>query len=152
LIIAGPDEQMTKRRLHAMIEKSGIEGVELREGLFGDDKWQLICDSDLFVLPSRTENFGIVVGEALVCNVPVVMTDVGPWKAEMENYFGAGASNLPIQFVETSASGIADGLSKVMALDDETRAEMGRNGQAWIRKAFQWKRVAECMVEAYAKI
>jgi len=149
LIIAGPDEQNTKQRLQTMIEKSGIEGVELNDGVFDDAKWQLICDSDLFVLPSRTENFGIVVGEALVCSVPVVMTDVGPWKTEMATYFGAETSNVPIQFIETSVSGIVEGLSKMMALEDETRTAMGRNGQAWIHKEFQWERVVERMIEAY---
>ena len=150
LTIAGPDVQLTKRRLQTMIETLRIDGVELKDGTFGSDKWQLVCTSDLFVLPSRSENFGIVVGEALACGVPVVMTDVGPWKTEMEKCFGRGVSNAPIQFVETSAPGIADGLSKMMTLDDETRAEMGRNGQAWIRKEFQWKRVAERMIEVYA--
>jgi glycosyltransferase involved in cell wall biosynthesis len=45
----------------------------------GEEKWALMQRADIFVLPSRSENFGIVVGEALSCGVPVVTTAVGPW-------------------------------------------------------------------------
>jgi len=150
LVIAGPDVQGEKNKLCKLGERFALKNYEMREGVYGEQKWELLKNADVFVLPSRSENFSNVVGEALGCGVPVVMTDVGPWKTEIEKYFGRGVSNVPIQFVATSAPGIADGLSKMMALDDETRAEIGRNGQAWIHKEFQWERVAERMIEVYA--
>ena len=150
LIIAGPDEQGVKKQLLALCDRLNVTNCELRDGVFDEQKWDLLKRADLFVLPSKSENFGNVVGEALACGRPVVMTDVGPWKAEMKKYFGANASDAPIQFVEAGVPGLADGLSKAMALTDETRAGMGRHGRAWIRKEFRWERVAERMVEAYA--
>ncbi|MCL1921205.1 MAG: glycosyltransferase, partial [Kiritimatiellaeota bacterium] len=146
LVIAGPDEQGMKNKLSELCEKLNLTNIEICDGVYGGEKLDLLRSADIFVLPSRSENFGNVVGEALACRTPVVMTDVGVWKAEAERCFGAGA---PIHFVETSASGIADGLAKVMALDDATRTEMGRNGRTWISKEFQWERVAERMIEAY---
>lgn len=168
LVIVGPDQHGTRNELSRLAQTLGLKVEEKLPSAIGcagwetcdadvifigvvqgDEKWSLLTSADVFVLPSRTENFGIVVGEALACGVPVVMTDVGPWKTEMERYFDAGES-VPIQFEETSVSGIAEGLSKIMALDDKARTEMGRNGCAWVRREFQWKRVAERMIEAYA--
>ena len=149
LVIAGPDEQGVKNKLIELREKFTLKNCEFCDGVYDGRKWDLLRNAELFVFPSRSENFGIVAGEALACGTPVVMTDVGPWKAEMEGYFGAGMPNVPIQFVETGVSGIAEGLSRVMALGDGVRAEMGRNGQSWVRSEFQWERVAIRMIEAY---
>lgn len=38
---------------------------------------EMMRDSDLFVLPSRTETFGVVLAEALVSGLPIVSTTVG---------------------------------------------------------------------------
>ncbi|MEI7948332.1 MAG: glycosyltransferase, partial [bacterium] len=93
LVIAGPDEQGTKEKLQAESEKLKLKwcecaGMAVCDGdadvvflgaVRGEAKWSLMQNANIFVLPSRSENFGMVVGEALSCNVPVVTTAVGPW-------------------------------------------------------------------------
>jgi nucleoside-diphosphate-sugar epimerase len=93
LVIAGPDEQGTKEKLKRISEKlklkwcecAGMDGYEgdadvvILGAVHGEGKWALMQRADIFVLPSRSENFGMVVGEALSCGVPVVTTAVGPW-------------------------------------------------------------------------
>ena len=183
LVIAGPDEQGTLGKLKAESEKLKLTGCECAgldacEGdadvvflgaVQGEAKWDLMQCADIFVLPSRSENFGMVVGEALSCGVPVVTTAVGPWESESEKLkvkneksgeekqLAVGSSRrgerslarAGLIVVETSVARIAAGLRQMMALSDAERKEMGRNGCEWVKQAFSWESVAKKMVEAY---
>jgi glycosyltransferase involved in cell wall biosynthesis len=172
LVIAGPDEQGTKEKLKALSEKLNLTTAETRDvasaedadvvflgPVYGDEKWALMHRAEIFVLPSRSENFGMVVGEALSCGVPAVTTAVGPWgKGERSLARADGRGDgLPLArtglfVVETSVEGIAEGLRRMMALSDAERKEMGRQGCEWVRREFSWESVARQMVEAYEEV
>lgn len=151
LLIVGPDEQGTKNTLLKQAEALGIENHVAFMGLMqGNEKWDVLRQADVFVLPSRSENFGIVVGEALACGIPVVVTDVGPWKKMAEAHPWQG--RLPIAFVKTTPTAIADGLLQMMALDDEERKQCGLEGKTWVGEQFGWKTVAEKMLAVYGSL
>ncbi len=76
LVIAGPDEDGSLKRLQSLAESLGLGEKTLFTGaLYGRDKLSAFVDADLFVLPSRNENFGNVVAESIASGTPVVITD-----------------------------------------------------------------------------
>jgi len=166
LVIAGPDEQGTKETLKVISEKLKIRVAETSDlerardadvvfmgAVHGDEKEALMRRADLFVLPSRSENFGMVVGEALSCGVPVVTTAVGPWGEGMGETTCRGvreSAERGLLVVETSVEGLVAGLRRMMALSAPERTALGRNGRAWVQREFGWETVAKRMVSVYA--
>ena len=65
-------------RLRAMetCEKLGIENKVKFLGK-SNQVYQILCYSDLFVLPSASESFGLAALEAMMMRVPVISTNVG---------------------------------------------------------------------------
>ncbi|WP_147067938.1 glycosyltransferase family 4 protein [Terrabacter aerolatus] len=65
-------------RLRRQLSRAGLGGrVQLVGPLRGDDLERAYAASDLLVLPSRVETFGMVVTEALAHGLPVVASAVG---------------------------------------------------------------------------
>jgi len=76
LVFAGPDEDGMKEQLRRMAEELKIaDKVRIRDGLFGQEKWNAFRDADVFVLPSQNENFGNTACEAIVAGTPVIVTE-----------------------------------------------------------------------------
>ncbi len=87
----------------------------------------------LFVLPSFSENFGVVVAEALSYGIPVIATRGTPW-ADLES-FGCG------WWVEPGVPFLTEALRAATALGDEERAAMGERGLAYVQR-YNWDAIA----------
>jgi len=77
LVIAGPEgEPGYRATLERRASDTGIESRVIFTGaLYDDDKSALMIDADIFVLPSRYENFANSAAEAIAFGVPVIITD-----------------------------------------------------------------------------
>jgi glycosyltransferase involved in cell wall biosynthesis len=78
--------------------------------------------SDLFVLPSRYEGYGVVYAEALAHGLPVIACDVGP----VPELVGEGAALLVPPGDVEALSGTLDLLLKDAALRDRMSAAARR--------------------------
>jgi glycosyltransferase involved in cell wall biosynthesis len=87
LVIAGPDQLGLKKELVLLAEQLGISDRITWTGMVkGKLKWGAFAVSEVFVLPSHQENFGIVVAEALATGLPVIVSDkVNIWR-EIDSY------------------------------------------------------------------
>jgi glycosyltransferase involved in cell wall biosynthesis len=81
-VIAGPDQTGWQKDLEALAARLGIaDRITWTGGLAGTLKWGAFSASEVFVIPSHQENFGIVVAEAMACSLPVLMSNkVNIWR------------------------------------------------------------------------
>jgi len=80
LRLAGPDENGHLGEVLRQVKDRGVEGsVQYLGEVDGRRKAQLFHEASLFILPSCSENFGVVVGKTLSFGVPVITTRGTPW-------------------------------------------------------------------------
>ena len=145
LVLAGPDEGGFQSELMARIRKHGIEDAVTFTGALDErQKWDLYRQADLSVLPSFTENFGLVVLESLACGVPVIATRGTPWQVLETERCG--------WWVDVGADALARALREAMALTDDDRQAMGRRGRALVASRFAWDRIAGDLAAVYEGI
>ena len=76
LLLIGNGPQ--RKALEGLSRSLGIaDRVHFLGTVFGDKKYQYLLNSDIFVLPSVYEPFGMVLLEAMQCGLPIVATNVG---------------------------------------------------------------------------
>jgi glycosyltransferase involved in cell wall biosynthesis len=82
LVIAGPDEDGSKRELQALADSVLHPSQVCWTGMLeGDVKWGAYLHSELFCLPSHSENFGLVIAESLALSTPVLISNkVNIWR------------------------------------------------------------------------
>jgi glycosyltransferase involved in cell wall biosynthesis len=145
IVVAGPDESDHKQEVVAAINAAGLQDCFEFIGSVDDDaKWQWFFNSDLFVLPSFSENFGIVVAEALACGVPVITTTGTPWQELHSHRCG--------WWVEVGVEPLAEALRSAISISDQERAEMGRRGRQLIESGYSWEKIGRDMADVYAWI
>ena len=89
-IISGGDEDGYKSHLLTIIENLNLCNHVYFTGLLNrEESKQILVDSDIFLLPSYSENFGISIVEAMLCGLPVIISNnVGIAKPIKENNSG----------------------------------------------------------------
>lgn len=143
LVIAGPDERNYAREVAAAINAGAAGGSTIFTGpLYDDDRERAYRAADVFVLPTRSENFGMVVGEALARGVPVITTHGAPWSGLQSEHCG--------WWVEPTRRGIGNALSCALALPPKELRALGQRGRAWMARDFGWDRIAGQMHDLYA--
>lgn len=141
LRIAGGDEGDFLSEVVAEAERLGIGStVEFLGELEGEAKRHAFESADLFVLPTFSENFGLVVAEALAYGVPVITTRGAPWAVLATE--GCG------WWIDVGVVPLVGALHEAMELDDEVRRSIGRRGRDYIRQ-FSWDRIACQMADVY---
>lgn len=135
LSIAGPGDAATVADLRCVADRLGIgDVVDIGGSVPFDRRGEHYATLDLFILPSRSEAFALVVGEALACGVPALVTDAAPWGGVAPA--GCGWS------VRPTVSDLARAISRATSLDRDTLRAMGQRGHAWVRSEYSWSHVA----------
>ena len=144
VIIAGEGDGGYVDGLKGQVAAAGLGGVvSFVGGVYGGDKWTLLREADVLVLPTSSENFGIVVAEALACGTPVITTKGAPWR-DLEEW-GCG------WWIERSVDCLVKALKGFLALAESGRERMGRNGRRLVEAKYSSRQMAENMYRVYER-
>lgn len=98
--------------------------------------------AELFLLPSHSENFGLVVAEALAAHVPAIVTDTTPWTALATHEAGACVA----------WENYATALRSALAESPDVLAACGGRGRAWVAQEFTWQGAAARLLDFYRSL
>lgn len=127
--------------LHLLVKNLGIERIEFVGALYGDLKTQAYRDADLYVLPSRSENFGVTVAEALAAGTPAIVTKGAPWEGLDRNSAG--------WWIDIGVQPLITCLEYALSLSSDQLELMGMQGRNWMTKEFAWPQIGAQMAATY---
>lgn len=114
--------------LGALAKELGIERrVTLLGAKYGSEKFQYLYNSDLFVLSSVYEPFGIVLQEAMQVGLPIISTDDGGERDLIKQ----GENGLLVKYGDEKA--LAESINYILS-NDEVRIQMGSRNKVEIKK------------------
>ena len=143
--IAGEGDEQYINQLKEQGKQLGIESmVDFCGGVYGEKKWQLFRDADIFVLPTYSENFGIAVAEALASGTPVITTNGTPWEELNTRHCG--------WYTEIGTEATAKALRQFLQTPEEELENMGKRGRKLIEEKYSTTMVAYHMNELYKKL
>lgn len=141
LVIIGDGDPEYVASLRAYVTQNGMSNVSFTGFLSGSNLREMIRSLDYQILPSKSENFGMVVPEALICGVPVIASQGTPWSALEE--FGCG------WWIDVSENSLADTITAAMAVNESERSAMGQRGRNLVLERFSSYAIAGQMKELY---
>ena len=142
LVIAGEGNSSLRNRMILLTKEHSLEEVVHFVGqIDNDEKWELISNASLVILPSENENFAVAIAESLAMGTPVVVSTHVALAKVVEEY-GAG-----VVINELAAVEVADAIRKVLL----NREDMSRCALV-AAETLSWRHVGEKWVEMLEKV
>ena len=145
LQIAGEGDNAYLSSLRSLADRLGVgEYVQWLGGVYGDRKWELIREADLLVLPTHSENFGIVVAEAMASGTPVLTTKGTPWNVLNTEHCG--------WCVDVNVEAIKSALRSFVASSEDELQQMGLRGRRLVEENYDTRSIAREYVKLYTSL
>jgi glycosyltransferase involved in cell wall biosynthesis len=145
LILAGTGEPDYLAELQDLAQDLEIaDRVSFAGFVTGYDKDLLLQGTDLFVLPSFSENFGIAIAEALVAGLPVIITPGVQIAPEIET---AEAGLV----LEANVENLTAAMTQLLN-NPSQRQQLRENGKKLAETRYSWTAIAQELASVYAAI
>jgi glycosyltransferase involved in cell wall biosynthesis len=142
LLVAGPDLDSYRPVLERRARELGVaDTVTFHGPIDGEEKSATLTHAEVFVLPSFSENFGIVIAEALAHGAPVITTTGTPWQSLELNQCG--------WWIDPNVDALVGALRKALALSRQERQDYAERGKALARNTCSWDAIARDTVSFY---
>lgn len=129
-IVGAESADIDRPRLDAEIHRRGIDGIVTVHGpKYGNDKEQILANSDIFVFPSYNEAFPLVCLEAMAHSLPTVATDEGG----IPDIIDHGSTGFIVPKKDSEA--LADAIARLLD-DPDLRHSMGEAGRQRFLRLF----------------
>jgi glycosyltransferase involved in cell wall biosynthesis len=142
LLIAGSGDTDYVESIDKVIVQQQLQSKITFTGfVVGKDKDLLLQGSDLFVLPTYSENFGIVLAEAMVVGLPIVTTP---------------GVHISIDIAQAQAGIIVDDAIQLQTAisqllqSPQLRQELGENGKRLALQKYSWPGIAQKFADLYS--
>jgi len=144
LVIAGPDEGTCLKDLKELAESLRVaDRVHFLGPLQGREVQAAFVDSDIFVLPSLHENFGVSVIEAMACGLPVIVSNSVNLSRQVAEADAGLTINLDVESLK-------EALRKLLA-DPSLSLGMGERGRKLVLERFTWEGIVPELIDLYEK-
>lgn len=145
LVVVGPDFRGYEGQVRQMAEQLGVADRVVFTGVVSHQlKLAAFVDAELFVLPSYAENFGTVIIEALMCGLPVVISDGVNTHRELES---AGIATV----VRRSVDSVVAGVESVLG-DASARRRLAAAGPAFVNARYTWDAIVPDVIAQYETV
>jgi glycosyltransferase involved in cell wall biosynthesis len=140
LLVAGIPQEYTVESLTAYVQR---HSAQERIAVFdGSNRPPPYAVASLFLLPSHSESFGMVIAEAMAWGVPVLVTDSTPWTELAEQNAG--------WCVPWENYGPA--LRQAIAESTDRLEQRGARARDWVLARYSWEQTARPLVEFYDRL
>jgi glycosyltransferase involved in cell wall biosynthesis len=144
LVIAGPEgESGYRAHLERCARDNHVGSRVIFTGpLYDSEKNALFSDGDLFVLPSRYENFANAAAESMACGVPVIVTNSCGIRSLVEGQAGL--------VIEPDQIALANAIREMIG--DQALRTKFQEGCRRVAQQLSWNRLSEQMEMHYANV
>lgn len=141
LTIAGPDNGGYLTHMKNLAIELRLERVEFIGPVYGEEKLRAFRNSDLYVLPTHSENFGMTVAEALAAGTPTIVTKGAPWQGLEKECSG--------WWIDIGVDPLVLALEEVLSLPVDSLRKKGQRGRDWMIRDFSWEKIGVDMGRFY---
>jgi len=141
LVLIGDGPDVYRKELEKISKTLKINNIIFTGFLIGDEREIVFRSLSILVLPSKSENFGMVVPEALIREIPVIASKATPWE-ELEIHKCGW-------WVDNGVKPLKQALKEASALNTEELKKMGKNGKKLIEEKYSTEKVTDKMIELY---